>query len=428
MLLVLCVDLDDDLGRKTGHGTPVVGRDAVREAAVALATADPEDSDVNVLFQGVRVHDELAGPPDGGAAGAVGAADRSAVAGPKSRGGSRAGAEAGTGVGPGGDADGHEGTVRERVGPPAADEAVEVAVVTGTDGGDVAANRAVGEEIDRVLAGLATGEEVRAIVITDGAQDESVLPVIRSRLPVDGVRRVVVRQAQDLESIYYTMKQVLADPETRGTVLVPLGVLLLIYPLVVLASAFDVAGAAVLGVISGLLGLYSLFRGLGLETAVDDAAERIRSGLYAGRVTLITYVVAVALLLVGVVQGINTVEAVRAELGRPVPTGTAAAAFVHGFLQWAAAAGLTSSLGQITDEYLADRFRWRYLNAPFYVAAIAIVLYALSGYFLPPVPSVTSLGLTDLAVALTAGTLLGVLSTLAFAVVESRFPSAPDPA
>jgi len=372
MLLVLPVDLDDDLGRKTGHETPVIGRDAVSEAAVDLATADPEDSDVNVLFQGVHVHDDLV----------------------------------------------------ERD-----DEAVEVAAVTGVDGSDVKANRAVGDEIDRVLAELSTGEEVRAIVITDGAQDESVLPVIRSRMPIDGVRRVVVRQAQNLESMYYTIKQVLADSETRGTILVPLGILLLIYPLFVLASLFDVAGAAVLGLISALLGFYSLFRGLGLEATIDESADWVRNVLYAGRVTLITYVVALALLVIGGVQGFETVDTVRATApGRtPIPVGTALAAFAHGFVVWAAAAGITSSLGQITDEYLAGEFRWRYLNAPFYVVAIAVVLYGLSGFFLPETTGVTALALTDLAFALTAGTLIGVLSTLTFAVVESWSPSAVDP-
>ncbi|GAB7092433.1 DUF373 family protein [Halorubrum luteum] len=365
MLLVLCVDLDDDLGRKTGVETPVIGRDAVEAAAVALATVDPEDSDTNVLFQGINVHDELSG----------------------------------------------------------AGEAVEVAAVTGVEGSDVKANRAVGEEIDRVLAELATGEEVSAIVITDGAQDESVLPVIRSRMPIDGVRRVVVRQAQDLESLYYTMKQVLADPETRGTILVPLGVLLLIYPLVVVANLFDVAGAAVLGIISGLVGLYSLFRGLGLEDTLDGAADAIRNVLYAGRVTLITYVVAIALVVVGGVQGTETVAAVRSVHDGPLPAVAAIAAFVHGFVQWLAVAGVTSSLGQITDEYLAGRFRWRYLNAPFYVVAIGLVLYAVSGFFLPPAPGVTPLDLGELALVLAAGTLVGVLSTLAFAIAESRLPS-----
>ncbi|MFB6159973.1 MAG: DUF373 family protein [Haloferacaceae archaeon] len=364
MLLVLCVDLDDDLGRKTGVSTPVVGRDAVEAAAVDLATADPEDSDVNVLFQGIHVHDDLAATED---------------------------------------------------------QAVEVAAVTGTGGGDVQANRVLGEEVDTVLAGLQTGESVSTVVITDGAQDESVVPIIRSRIPIDSVRRVVVRQAQDLESMYYTMKQVLADPETRGTILVPLGILLLIYPFVTVADLFDVPGAVVLGTLSALLGLYTLFRGLGLEEVIDETTDQLRNVLYTGRVTLVTYVVAAALMVVGGVRGLALLRGVEGAAGGD--PALVVAAFVHGAVRWFAAAGVTSSLGQVTDEYLDDRFEWRYLNAPFYVLAIAIVLFALTGYFLPAAPGVTTLSLTDLALGLTAGTLLGVLSTLTFAVAESWYPT-----
>ncbi|GAB7093867.1 DUF373 family protein [Halolamina litorea] len=363
MLLVLAVDLDDDLGRKTGIETPVLGRENVEEAATKLATADPEDSDVNVLFQAIHTRDEL-----------------------------------------------------EREG-----EEVAVAAVTGVDASDVKANRAVGEEVDTVLAALSTGENVRAIVITDGAQDESVLPVIRSRVPIDGLRRVVVRQAQDLESIYYTIKQVLGDKETRGTLLVPLGVLLLVYPLVLVANAFDVAGFSVLGVLSGLLGLYTLFRGLGLEDAIDETAEEVRQLLYAGRVTLITYVVAIALVAIGGWQGYQSILT----NAPTVPLPTQAAVFVHAAVGWFAAAGVTSSLGQVTDEYLDGEFRWRYLNAPFYVLAISVVLNAVSGFFLPGDDAML---ITDLALALTAGTLLGVLSTLTFAIAENRFPAAPETA
>ncbi len=360
MLLVLCVDLDDDVGRKTGFETPVIGRDAVEAAAVALATADPEDSDVNVLFQGVHLHDDLAG--DG--------------------------------------------------------ESVEVAAITGNEKADVSANREVGDELDRVLAGLATGESVSAIVVTDGAQDESVIPVIRSRVPVDGVRRVVVRQAQDLESMYYTIKQVLNDPETRGTILVPLGILLLIYPLVAVADLLGLPGS-VFGMLSALLGLYVLFRGLGLEETVDEYAERGRQLLYTGRVTLITYVVAAALLFIGGVGGIEAVEELRAEMDPGALE--IVAALVYGAVQWFAAAGITSSLGQITDEYLAERFEWRYLNAPFYVVSIAVVLHAVSAFVL---------GYQELpyvAVALTVGTLLGLASTLTFAIAESRFERRAEP-
>jgi putative membrane protein len=87
----------------------------------------------------------------------------------------------------------------------------------------------------------------------------------------------------------------------------------------------------------------------------------------------------------------------------------------------------------VTDEYLDDRFQWRYLNAPFYVVAIALVLAAVSGYVLSiegyaAVEGVRGVDLSTLAVALTGGTLLGVLSTLTFAVAESRFPSAVEAA
>jgi putative membrane protein len=351
MLLVLCVDLDDDLGRKTGVETPVIGRDAVESAAVALAETDPEDSDVNVLFEGIHIYDSVD------------------------------------------------------------DEAVEVAAVTGVDGNDVAANRAVGEEVDKVLASLSSSEDVRALLVTDGAQDESVVPVIRSRIHIDGVRRVVVRQSQDLESMYYTIKQVLDDPETRGTILVPLGILLLIYPLAILADSLELPGSS-LGIISGLLGLYILARGLGAEQTLDATVERVRSGLFGGRVTLITYVVAAALLVIGGVSGVQTLN----QLADKSSVLDVLAALVYGSIQWFAAAGVTSSLGHVTDEYLDGRFEWRFLNAPFYVLAIAVVLHGVSAYFL-----LDAVGISYLAITLTGGTLLGLGSTLAFAIAETRF-------
>jgi putative membrane protein len=350
MLLVLCVDLDDDLGRKTDVQTPVVGRDAVESAAVELASVDPEDSDLNVLFEGIHLHDAID------------------------------------------------------------DETVEVAAVAGLAGSDVAANRAVGEEVDTVLASLSTGEDVRALVVTDGAQDESVIPVIRSRVPIDGVRRVVVRQAQDLESMYYTIKQVLNDPETRGTILVPLGILLLIYPLSILADTLNLPGSS-LGVISGLLGLYLLARGLGIEETLDNAVDRVRTAMYAGRLTIITSVVAAGLLVVGGLSGVQTLESYDQAMLTPLRV---IAALLYGSVRWIAAAGVTSSLGRVTDGYLSGRFEWRHLNAPFYVLAIAAVLHGVSAYFLGYVD------LSYLALVLTGGTLLGLASTLAFAVAESR--------
>jgi putative membrane protein len=137
-------------------------------------------------------------------------------------------------------------------------------------------------------------------------------------------------------------------------------------------------------------------------------------------VTIIAYVVAIALLAVGAVNGVDTLESRQAAAGSPLPALDVLAALLFGATRWFAAAGVTTSLGQITDEYLADRLEWRYLNAPFYVLSIGTVLHAVSAYFLG------ILSLQYLAAALTVGTLLGLSSTLAFAVAESRRPRNRD--
>jgi len=365
MLVVLCIDLDDDLGRKTSIETPVVGRQQVEAAAVTLATADPEDSDVNVLFQGLAEYDRLQ---------------------------------------------------RDT----AVTDSVAVAAITGTAGRDVAANRAIGAELDEVLARLAPTTTSQAILITDGAQDESMVPIVRSRMPIDGVRRVVVRQAEDLESIYYTIKQVIGDPETRGTVLVPLGMLLLLYPLLTIATLFDIRGSVVLGVISAVIGLYTLSRGLGLQDRLVTLAQRSRGVLYEGRITLLTYVAAAALVLVGGVRGTGLVTTTMELLEAP-SIAVLTAAFAHGAIRWLVAAAVVISVGRITDEYLRGRFRWRILNAPVYVVAIGVVLYVISGFVMPGViPDVGRFTLVEVALGLAGGTLLGVISTLALSIAEAR--------
>ena len=52
-LLVICVDRDDDVGKKAGIATPVVGRDSCINAAQRLALEDPEDADSNSIFYAV---------------------------------------------------------------------------------------------------------------------------------------------------------------------------------------------------------------------------------------------------------------------------------------------------------------------------------------------------------------------------------------
>ena len=90
---------------------------------------------------------------------------------------------------------------------------------------------------------------------------------------------------------------------------------------------------------------------------------------------------------------------------------------VYGSIQWFAAAGVTSSLGRVVDGYLDGEFEWEHLNAPVYVLAIAFILHGVSSFLL-------AVGdLSYLAFTLTGATLLGLFSTFAFALAESRFGS-----
>ncbi|MGI0041744.1 MAG: DUF373 family protein, partial [Nitrosopumilaceae archaeon] len=58
-LLVICVDRDDDIGKKAGVVTPVVGRNACIEAAQRLALEDPEDADSNSIFAAIKTYEDL---------------------------------------------------------------------------------------------------------------------------------------------------------------------------------------------------------------------------------------------------------------------------------------------------------------------------------------------------------------------------------
>ena len=58
-LLVIAIDRDNDLGRKTGIRSPVVGREANVKAALELGLADPEESDTNTMLAAIQTYDQL---------------------------------------------------------------------------------------------------------------------------------------------------------------------------------------------------------------------------------------------------------------------------------------------------------------------------------------------------------------------------------
>lgn len=312
--LVVCVDRTDDIGRKTGLKTPVVGWEAVRSLVTDVGLADPEDSSVNTLLETLRVARDL----------------------------------------------------RD------ADEEAIVAVVSGASDSVVGADRAVGQQLDELLE---TRDIDSAVVVIDSAEDERLVPVVESRLRVDSVDRVVVRQARDLESTYYLLKQFLADEELRQTVLVPLGVALVAFPALALWRGPAVGAAT----ITAVVGLFLLYKGFAVDDVMKDVTQRTQTALYSGNVSVVTYVVAAGLTMVGLFVGALGVSNLNDAEGVVIP----AMQFVFDAVPWLAMAGVTASVGRLLDEAIGSEDVPRAsINIPFLLVSVGLVVRGFAAYFL----------------------------------------------
>ena len=310
--LVLCVDRANDIGRKSGITTPVVGWEAVRSLVTDVGLADPEDAVVNSILESLRVARDLQ--------------------------------------------DEGEETV--------------VAVVSGAGESSVGRDRALSSGIDTVIEGR---DIDGVIVVVDSAADERAVPIVESRLPVDSVDRVVVRQARDIESTYYLLKQFMGDEKLRETVLVPLGIAMILLPILLVQFSPAVALAG----LTSLLGAALLYYGLGIDEFAESLPERAQDALYSGQVSVVTYAVAGGLAVVGISLGVFATAGGSDELF------ISTMQFVYRAVPWVAAAALTASFGRLLDELIRDEgIRTPYLNLPFAAGALGLVVRGFAGWFL----------------------------------------------
>jgi len=313
--LVACVDRSNAVGQATDRSTPVVGAEAVETLVTEVGLVDPEDASVNCLLEGLRVARDL-------------------------------------------EAEG--------------DEAV-VAVVSGADDAAVGADRSIARDVDAVVESC---DPNAAVVVIDSPRDERLVPIVESRVRVDSVDRVVVRQDRDIESAYYRLKQFLADEELRQTVLVPLGVALVVFPVLSFLRRTAVAVAT----ITAVIGVFLLYKGFGVDEIVVGLATQARDAVYSGRVALVTYAVAGGLTLIGTFAGVTSVSALDSAADGSL---LQVMAFAHGSVPWVAVAALTASLGRLLDEAIGSgELTSAYLNLPFLAVAIGLVVRGFSGWFL----------------------------------------------
>ena len=311
--LVICIDRSGAIGRATNVPMPVAGWEAVRSLVTDAGLSDPEDASVNCLLESLRVARDLR--------------------------------------------DEREESV--------------VAVVSAESETPVGADRSIASQLDDLVDRY---DPRAAVVVVDSAEDERVLPIVESRMPVDSVDRVVVRQARDIESTYYLLKQFLADEQLRSTILVPFGVALLLLP----ALFYWFSPAEAVAGVAGLLGAALLYKGLAIDRFVAGMPERVREALYAGQVSIVTYVVAAGLALVGGFFGVLSAS----ELGSATRI-VEVMEFTYAAVPWFAVAGVTAAVGRLLDELIRDEgIRTPYLNLPFVIVAVSLVVRGFAGYFL----------------------------------------------
>ncbi|MGI0068482.1 MAG: DUF373 family protein, partial [Thermoplasmata archaeon] len=270
MRLVVCVDRDDDLGRKAGIVGPVLGRASVIEAATRLAVADPEDADTNAMFAAVRLFDEIS----------------------------------------------------------ASRESVEVCILTGDPRVGRLSDQKVAEQFDLVLEKVKVDS---AHLVSDGAEDEFLFPILASRIRIDGVHRVYIRQSANIESTYYLIVKALKDTKLRAKTILPLALVLLILGISAAAGliAWGVIGLAI------LLGVYLIFWTFDLDEAIIDGVRSASTDLRTGSVAFGFGFLAIGIALLGFVSGYAAIANASSAFGEFLFFLNAAAVWwVAGALVW----------------------------------------------------------------------------------------------
>ena len=242
-LLVICVDRDNDVGEKTGISTPVVGRDACIEAAQRLALEDPEDADSNSIFSAIKTYEDLI--------------SRGYVA--------------------------------------------QVITVTGVKNRGVRADEKIASEIKSVLQTFSANG---AVIVSDGEDDESVIPVIQNVLPVISVQRVVMKVSRSVEYSYAVfgkyLKMIAYDSKYSKFFLGVPGILLLIGGI---ATVFGYT-AEIFAILVSILGGAFLIRAFDIDRAWSHWTKPTPSGF----IRMFTVIAGIIFILSSISAGVITVD------------------------------------------------------------------------------------------------------------------------
>ncbi len=222
-IFVVCVDRDNDIGRKTNEIGPIIGKERNLLAAQKLILSDPTESDANTMFAAVKKMEE------------------------------------------------------------AKKEFKNIEIVTLTGKGKLGLKS--DKEINKQLDQLQKKYIVDGwILVTDGMEDSQVTPLLQSRSKIISVEQVIIKQAQAVESTFYTLKEALKDPGIARLAFGVPGILLLV---------FFILGQYSLQAIALILGVYLLLKGFGIEEKIINMFNMITNSIFEQRISVVMYVAAI---------------------------------------------------------------------------------------------------------------------------------------
>jgi putative membrane protein len=316
--IVLCIDRDDDIGRKTGLHGPFIGRDINLKVANALGLSDPEDSDTNAIFGAISTYDSLK----------------------------------------------NEG------------KDVEVVTICGDVAVGIKSDSIISEQLDSVFSQL---KPSGIILVSDGVEDEFIMPLITSRVTVKHLRRIIVRQSKNLESSYYIFIKALQDEKISRKIIIPFALIFLGFSasiIFILAYAILYPSARLpnpdtfaLSVITLVLGAYLLIRGFKLGTVIKNYLHSARENFVEAKFSYVANIISILLIIEGIIYSYQqTVVTKQFEYKALI--------FLRTLVLWTFAAVLVREGGTAFDSW----FGTHKLQSGFWVATITLVGLTLAIY------------------------------------------------
>ncbi|MBS3781031.1 MAG: DUF373 family protein [Candidatus Thermoplasmatota archaeon] len=357
--LILCADRDDDIGEKTGLETPIIGREENLQAAVKLGLKDPEDSDTNSILSAISIYDDL-----------------------KENG-----------------------------------EDVEIATICGASSIGYTSDTALGEELDYVLEKTSADS---AILVTDGAEDEYISPIISSKIDISHIRTVYVKQSESVENLYYLFVKTFQEEKSKRKFLLPISLALLVYGffrIIALLSNLFIEGVGALtglpgfgvGIIFFVIGGYIFTRIYELDRKTVEVYKNLREAVTSGSVWLPFTAVSVLIVIGSSLQGWSEVVA-NENLTSPLEI---ALRFSSTVIWWWIGAVFLHELGRLIDTYIKKgRVKWSFWAVFLTLFALTFIFWGALDYIMGIVGMEEEAAFPMVAINITLGLLIGVLAGL----------------